>query len=121
LVDDNDHLRALTRQLLENCGYTVLDSGIPTDALGIAQQHKGPVPLMIADVMMPGLCGPALAKRLSTAKPEMRVLYTSGCADDTVFKRNMAGADYHFLEKPYTRDALVGTVREILDSPMEQP
>jgi hypothetical protein len=120
LVDDNDRLRALTRQLLENCGYTVLDSGIPADAIGIAEQHNGPLPLMIADVMMPGLCGPALAKRLSTTRPEMRVLYTSGCADDTVFKRNLVGADYHFLEKPYTRDDLVRTVREILDSPTEQ-
>ncbi len=115
LVDDNDCLRGLTRQLLENCGYTVLDSGQPTEALRMAEQHTGPLPLMISDVMMPGLCGPALAKQLAAARPETKVLYTSGCADDAIFKRAMLGPEYAFLEKPYTRDALVRKVRELLD------
>ncbi len=116
LVDDNDCLRGLTRQLLENCGYTVLDSGHPAEDLRMAEQHAGPLPLMITDVMMPGLCGPALAKQLAAARPETRVLYTSGCADDAVFKRAMLTPDYAFLEKPYTRDALMRKVRELLDS-----
>jgi len=121
LVDDNDCLRGLTRQLLENCGYTVLDSGHPAEALRMAGQQTGPLPLMISDVMMPGLCGPALAKQLAAVRPETRVLYTSGCADDAIFKRAMLGPDYAFLEKPYTRDALVRKVRELLDSPTELP
>ena len=115
LVDDADALRGLTRQLLEGCGYTVLDSGQPSEALRIAEQYKGPLSLMITDVMMPGLCGPVLAKRLSAVRPETRVLYTSGCADDAIFKRSMIGPDYAFLEKPFTRDDLVRKVREILD------
>lgn len=119
LVDDNDCLRGLTCQLLEQCGYTVLDSGHPAEALRMAGQHTGPVPLMITDVMMPGLCGPALAKQLAAARPETRVLYTSGCVDDAVFKRALLKPDYAFLEKPYTRDALVRKVRELLDSPIE--
>jgi DNA-binding NtrC family response regulator len=115
LVDDADALRGLTRQLLEGCGYTVLDSGKPSEALRMAEQYKGPLSLMITDVMMPGLCGPVLAKRLSAVRPETRVLYTSGCADDAIFKRSMIGSDYAFLEKPFTRDDLVRKVREILD------
>ncbi len=119
LVDDNDCLRGLTQQLLENCGYTVLDSGQPAEALRMAEQHAGPLPLMITDVRMPVMCGPTLAKRVAAARPETRVLYTSGCVDDAVFKRAMLRPDYAFLEKPYTRDALLRKVRELLDSPIE--
>lgn len=118
LVDDNDRLRELTRKLLENCGYTVLDSGDPAEALRIVGQYTEALPLMITDVMMPGLCGPALAKQLAAARPETRVLYTSGCIDDSVFKRAIVAPNYAFLEKPYTRDALVRKVRELLDSPI---
>lgn len=115
LVDDAGHLRGLTRQLLEDCGYTVLDSGDPAEALRLAEQHTGPLPLMITDVMMPNLSGPALAERLAVARPETRVLYTSGCSDDAVFKRGTLGPDWAFLAKPFTRDDLVRKVREILD------
>jgi PAS domain S-box-containing protein len=123
LVDDADHLRGLTRQLLEGCGYTVLDSGQPSEALRIAEQYKGALPLMITDVMMPGLNGPALAERLAAVRPETRVLYTSGCAADAVFKPGTAGSIPAFLEKPFTRDELVRKVREILDldSPVPPP
>jgi YesN/AraC family two-component response regulator len=50
----------------------------------MAAQHKGPLPLVITDVVMPGLSGPFLAEKLAAARPEMRVLYTSGYADDEV-------------------------------------
>jgi two-component system cell cycle sensor histidine kinase/response regulator CckA len=117
LVDDAAPLRELTRQLLEDCGYTVLDSGNPAEAIRIAGQHNGPLPLVITDVIMPGLSGPALAKRLTAARPETRVLYTSGYADDAVVKHGMIGPNCAFLEKPFTRDDLVRKVRDLLDSP----
>jgi signal transduction histidine kinase len=120
LVDDTDALRELTRQLLEDCGYTVLDSGDPVQAIQIAEQYKGPLPLMITDVMMPGFSGPVLADKLAATRPETRVLYTSGCADRTVFKHAMFGSDHAFLEKPFTRDDLVRKVRELLDSPVRR-
>jgi PAS domain S-box-containing protein len=118
LVDDAAPLRGLTRRLLEDCGYTVLDTGDPAEALRIAGKHKGPLPLLITDVMMPGLSGPVLAERLVTTRPETRVLYSSGYADDAVFKYGMLGPDSAFLEKPFTRDDLVRKVREILDLPV---
>jgi FixJ family two-component response regulator len=71
---------------------------------------------MITDVMMPGFSGPVLAERLVAARPETRVLYSSGYADDAVFKHGMLGPDCAFLEKPFTRDDLVRKVRELLDS-----
>jgi two-component system, cell cycle sensor histidine kinase and response regulator CckA len=121
LVDDAAPLRGLTRRLLEDCGYTVLDSGDPVAAVGLAAQHQGPLPLMITDVVMPGFSGPVLAGKLAAARPEMRVLYTSGYADDEVARHGVVGPHSAFLEKPFTRDALVRKVRELLDLGMPHP
>ena len=118
LVDDATPLRGLTRLLLEDCGYTVLDSADPAEAIHIAARHKGPLPLLITDVVMPGFSGRILAERLRAARPETKVLYTSGYADDEVAQHGLVGAECAFLEKPFTRDALIRKVREILDSPM---
>ncbi|HEV7550958.1 MAG TPA: ATP-binding protein, partial [Candidatus Angelobacter sp.] len=116
LVDDATPLRELTRLLLEGCGYTVLDSADPAEAIHIAARHKGPLPLLITDVVMPGFSGPILAERLRATRPEISVLYTSGYADDEVAQHGLIGTDRAFLEKPFTRDALIRKVREILDS-----
>jgi two-component system, cell cycle sensor histidine kinase and response regulator CckA len=116
LVDDASPLRKLTRLLLQQCGYTVIDSGDPSEALSIATDHIGPLPLMITDVVMPGFSGSVLAERLATFRPETKVLYTSGYADDETVQLNVPGEDYAFLEKPFSRDDLLRKVRELLDS-----
>jgi PAS domain S-box-containing protein len=119
LVDDATPLRMLTKVILEQCGYTVLDSGEPAEALRIAEGHEGPLPLMITDVVMPGFTGRVLAERLTVNRPETKVLFTSGYADDETAKYGMLGADNAFLEKPFTRDDLVRKVRELLDLPRQ--
>jgi CheY-like chemotaxis protein len=121
LVDDAAPLRILTRRLLEDCGYTVLDSGDPSEALCIAGEHKGSLPLVITDVVMPGFSGSVLAERLAAVRPETKVLYTSGYADDAGVQLRVPGQDYAFLEKPFTRDDLIRKVRELLDSPTHPP
>jgi PAS domain S-box-containing protein len=115
LVDDAGPLRGLTRLLLEDCGYTVLDTGDPAEALSIAERHKGSLPLLVTDLVMPGFSGTVLAEELLKTRPETRVLFTSGYASDAV-KHGILGSDCAFLEKPFTRDDLVGKVRELLDS-----
>jgi two-component system cell cycle sensor histidine kinase/response regulator CckA len=116
LVDDADALRQLTRRLLEDRGYTVLDASNPADALRQAEEHHGPLPLMITDVVMPGFSGFLLAEKLAQLRPETKVLYASGYNDDSSVQAPARGQQYAFLDKPFTREDLLSKVRELLDS-----
>jgi two-component system cell cycle sensor histidine kinase/response regulator CckA len=118
LVEDNEPLREMAREMLEGLGYAVLDSGHPVEAIRTAERHGGPIPLLITDVMMPGMNGRVLAETLTAVRPEMKVLYTTGYTDDACIERGALEAGCPLLEKPYTRDALAKKVRELLDSPM---
>jgi PAS domain S-box-containing protein len=116
LVDDATPLRGLTRRILEDSGYTVLDSGDPAEALRMAAEHDGPLPLMITDVVMPGFSGSVLAERVAEVRPETKVLYASGYNDDSIDHLHVRGQDSAFLDKPFTRENLLRKVRDLLDS-----
>jgi two-component system, cell cycle sensor histidine kinase and response regulator CckA len=116
VVEDTDILRELTRLLLEGVGYQVLDSGMPEEALRMANDHIGSLPLLITDVVMPGMSGIELAEKFVKIRPETKILYTSGYADDAIARHGGLASDASFLEKPFTRDALIRKVRGILDS-----
>jgi two-component system cell cycle sensor histidine kinase/response regulator CckA len=116
LVDDADALRQLTRRLLEERGYTVLEASNPTDALNQAAQHQGPLPLMITDVVMPGLSGFVLADKLARFRSETKVLYASGHTENISVPPPLAGQTHAFLEKPFSREDLLSKVRELLDT-----
>jgi YesN/AraC family two-component response regulator len=102
---------------LETFGYTVLDSGDSGEAFRMAEEHPGPLPLMITDVVMPGFSGPVLAEKLASTRPETRVLYTSGYTAEEFARDAAPGPDRAFLTKPFGRDDLVRKVRELLDLP----
>jgi two-component system cell cycle sensor histidine kinase/response regulator CckA len=121
LVDDCKPLRLLTRMFLEGFGYAVLDSGDSGEAFRMAEEYSGPLPLMITDVVMPGLSGPVLAEKLASTRPETRVLYTSGYTAEEFARDGAPGTDRAFLTKPFSRDDLVRKVRELLDSPVPPP
>ena len=116
LVDDATPLRGLTRRILEDSGYKVIDSGDPAEALRMATEHDGPLPLMITDVVMPGFSGSVLAERVAEVRPETKVLYASGYNDDSIDHLHVRGQDSAFLDKPFTRENLLRKVRDLLDS-----
>jgi len=121
LVDDSTPIRQLTRIFLEAFGYTVLDSGDSGEALHVAKEHPGPLPLMITDVVMPGFSGPVLAEKLACIRPETRVLYTSGYTAEEFARGAAPGEKRAFLTKPFSHDDLIRKVRELLDLPVPQP
>jgi two-component system cell cycle sensor histidine kinase/response regulator CckA len=116
VVEDTSLLRELTRLLLEAVGYTVLDSGVPEEALRMAKSYVGALPLLITDVVMPGMSGIELAEEFAKIRPETKILYTSGYADDAITRHGGLASEASFLEKPFTRDALLRKVRATLDS-----
>jgi CheY-like chemotaxis protein len=116
LVDDCKPLRVLTQMLLEPLGYTVLSCGDSGEAFRIAGEHAGTLPLMITDVVMPGLSGPMLADKVASIRPDTKVLYTSGYTADEFARNSAPGTERAFLTKPFSRDDLVRKVREVLDS-----
>jgi PAS domain S-box-containing protein len=117
LVDDCKPLRLLTQMLLEPLGYTVLPCGDSGEAFRIAGEYTGALPLMITDVVMPGLSGPMLAEKLKTIRPETKVLFASGYTADEFAQNSAPGTERAFITKPFSRDDLVRKVREVLDSP----
>ena len=107
VVDDEEDIRTVVRQMLAAEGYVVLDAGDPHHALRLAgQQH---VDLLITDVVMPLMRGTELAQRLLALVPSAKVLLMSA------FKvAEIAASGHPFLAKPFTPDALLGRVRELL-------
>ena len=121
LVEDEDAVRNLTRRLLENGGYTVLPAGDAESALEIARRHAGRLDMLLTDVVMPGLSGPELARRLMPSWPGLRVLYVSGYPDEAMASQGLLEPDSSFLQKPFTPETLARRVREILDSRAPAP
>jgi CheY-like chemotaxis protein len=116
LVEDEEGVRGLIKEWLETHGYTVWAAANGIEALAIADALEGPIDLLIADVIMPQMGGPALANRLLPSRREMRVIYVSGYADEAIGDPDVLRAGDAFLQKPFSLDSLVRKVREILDS-----
>jgi YesN/AraC family two-component response regulator len=79
-------------------------------------QHQGPIHLMLTDVVMPGMNGSKLAKRLHDVLPDMKVLYMSGYTDDAIIHQGILDPEVEYIEKPFSPQELICKVRKILDS-----
>jgi CheY-like chemotaxis protein len=115
LVEDDDGVRALTRMILERSGYRVLEARNGGEALLLCEQHKGPIHLLVSDVVLPQLSGGQLAERLASLQPTMKVLFMSGYTDDAIFHHGSLAAEAPFLHKPFSPETLAQKVREVLD------
>jgi signal transduction histidine kinase len=114
VVEDTHAVRSLVARVLEGLGYEVIEASDAATAEVAAARYKGPIHLLLSDVVMPGATGPELARRLADARPELRVLFTSGYADDAIVHHGVLGAGTSYLQKPFTPDALARKVRDIL-------
>jgi PAS domain S-box-containing protein len=115
LVEDEEVVRELAREVLEMNGYTVLETRDVEDAQRICSRHGGAIHLMLTDVVMPQMSGRELAERLAPLRPDMRVLYMSGYTDDAIVLRGVLESGTAFLQKPFSPDDLAAKVREVLD------
>jgi signal transduction histidine kinase/HAMP domain-containing protein len=116
LVEDEPEVRQLASDILTACGYTIVHSGDPLEALVLSERHQGKIHLLLTDVVMPGLRGPSLAAEVLGQHPEMRVLYMSGYPDWMTDSRGPVEPAGAFLQKPFTPEALAHAVRNALDA-----
>lgn len=110
VAEDEDSLRTLVSDLLEQNGYKVLSASNGTKALEIAEKYDGPVHLLLTDVVMPGMGGPALAKTLARVRPETRMLFMSGYIEFHSAGSSNLPRDIKMLQKPFSNDTLIREV-----------
>ncbi len=114
LVEDEEMVRQMARQILEMNGYDVLEARHGKEALIVSEQHKGHIDLMVTDVVMPQMGGRELAEHMALSRPETKVLFLSGYTDHAIVHHGVLDDDVNFLQKPFTTDAFAQKVHEVL-------
>ena len=115
VVEDEDSVRELVQQILEEHGHAVLTARHGRDALLIAERYERPIDLLVTDVVMPEMGGGELVERLLTERPNLKVLYISGYTNDEVLRRGLQSGAAGLLHKPFTSGDLMRRVREALE------
>jgi signal transduction histidine kinase/CheY-like chemotaxis protein len=116
LIEDEEGLRTLIRRLLSAQGYTVLDAPDPGTAMELSRRHKGPIHLLLTDVVLKEGNGQTVALEITRARRETRVIFMSGYSPDAVLRHGQLQPGTTFLPKPFTSAALAAKVREALDA-----
>ncbi len=117
LVEDEEQVRELARRVLEPAGYTVLSAADAEAAIALADRHAGHIHLLVADMMLPRSGGREVAARLSIHRPAIKVLYISGTSDGSIARLRLIEPGTAFLEKPFSLDRLLRTIRQALGNP----
>jgi two-component system, cell cycle sensor histidine kinase and response regulator CckA len=116
IVEDEPILRAMARDILEECGYRILEAGSGRDALEVWDQQADHIDLLLTDMVMPeGLSGVDLANQLLGIQPRLKIIFTSGYTANEVNQEMLARTHASFLSKPYSHAELAKTVRACLD------
>jgi PAS domain S-box-containing protein len=116
LVEDEDVVRSLARQILERAGYSVLEASRGDEALSLCAAYQRPIQLLLTDVVMPETSGKEVAERLRILHPEIKVLFMSGYTDEAIVHHGVLDAKVEFIQKPFTPAALARKVRQVIDS-----
>jgi nitrogen-specific signal transduction histidine kinase/CheY-like chemotaxis protein len=114
VVEDEEGIRDLVREVLALNGYTVIAAGDAREALRMATGHRGRIDLLLTDVVMPGMSGRELVGHLRSIRPDTKILYMSGYTADGVLRQDILDAEASFLQKPFTPDGLLAKAREVL-------
>ena len=114
VVDDEPEIRKLVGAMVTQFGYSVLTADSGSHALTVYHNHKGPIELLITDVVAPGMSGPMLADKLSLIQPDLKVLYISGYDNTHVVQKYVVEKGHMLLAKPFTMDELQAKVKELL-------
>ena len=115
LVEDEPMILELSKDLLEELGYTVLAARTPGEAIHLAEEYAGEIQLLMTDVIMPEMNGWDLAKRLLSLYPDLRSLFMSGYTASTISKHGALEEDIHFMQKPFSMSVLSAKVRDALE------
>jgi CheY-like chemotaxis protein len=115
LVEDEPQVRAASLRILRRSGYEVIEAANGDEALRAWEKHGGSVQLLVTDVVMPGMSGRELARRLERTRPGLKVLYLSGYTSTAIVHHGVLDAGLQFLQKPVTPESLARKVREVLD------
>jgi two-component system cell cycle sensor histidine kinase/response regulator CckA len=114
LVEDEDVVRELSREVLESLGYTALTARDPHQAIAVSREHEGPIHLLLTDIVLPKMDGRSLFDFLSKERSEMKVLFVSGYTENFIVHHGVLDKGLNFLQKPFTADSLAMKVREVL-------
>ncbi|MGA9506701.1 MAG: response regulator, partial [Terriglobales bacterium] len=114
LVEDDEIMRSLTRQLLQEHGYTVAEADDGKSALEWVASHPGPIDLLLTDVVMRRMSGPELVDQLKASRPNLKVVYMSGYTGELIAEREVLERGITLLEKPFSRTALLNTIHATL-------
>jgi CheY-like chemotaxis protein len=117
LVEDQDLLLGMMREVLEGAGYRVLEARNGEEALRLQARHEGEIDLLLTDLVMPGMGGAELARRFAAVRPGTRLMFISGYTDDAAARRGIQHPNTAFLQKPFTTETLERKLREVLDAP----
>jgi len=115
IVEDDDALRKLAREILEPQGYSILEAQNGIEALKVSEEHGDQIHLMITDAVMPQIGGRELEERLRPLRPDLKVIYMSGYTDNAILHHGVLSPEIEFLQKPISSEALKRKVREVLD------
>ncbi|MEQ1864674.1 MAG: ATP-binding protein [Micropepsaceae bacterium] len=115
LVEDEDAVRDFAVRALTMRGYRVLDASGGEEALDIVKDHDGPIDLLISDVVMPSMDGPALVKAVREIMPGLRTIFISGYAEEAFRNSPDRPENFHFLPKPFSLKQLTSKVKEVLE------